>query len=124
MIAAALPMTDAQRDELARIAGSSKLPHRQVVQARALLLAGDGLANAEIARRSAVDPDTVRRWRVRFVEAGDGGVGRVAQGRGRKPWLPADTVARGVEGQRCGSGWPTPARDAGTCTSPRPAARG
>jgi len=33
------------------MAASSVLPHRQVVQARALLWAGDGVANEEIARR-------------------------------------------------------------------------
>lgn len=94
MVAAALPMTDIQRGQLARIAGSSKRPHRQVVQARALLWAGEGVANAEIARRSVVDADTVRRWRVRFSEVGVEGVGRIADGRGRKPWLPPDTVTR------------------------------
>jgi len=87
-------MTDVQRDQLARIAGSSTLPHRQVVQARALLWAADGMATAEIARRSAVDADTVRRWRVRFLEVGVDGVGKIADGRGRKPWLPPGTVAR------------------------------
>ena len=94
MVAAALPMTDVQRGQLARVASSSTRSHRQVVQARALLLAAEGVANAEIARRSAVDADTVRRWRVRFVEVGVEGVGRIAGGRGRKPWLPPDTVAR------------------------------
>jgi transposase len=87
-------MTDIQRGQLARMAGSSKRPHRQVVQARALLWAGEGVANAEIARRSAVDADTVRRWRARFIEVGVEGVGRIADGRGRKPWLPPGTVAR------------------------------
>lgn len=29
----------------------------------ALLWAGEGVANEEIARRSGVDSDTVRRWR-------------------------------------------------------------
>ena len=50
--AAALVLTDVQRAELTRMAVSSVLPHRQVVQARALLWAGDGVANEEIARRS------------------------------------------------------------------------
>ncbi|TVT16879.1 IS630 family transposase [Amycolatopsis acidiphila] len=92
MVAAALPMTDEQRADLSRVAASSRLPHRQVVQARALLWAADGVANEEIARRSGVDSDAVRRWRSRFAEAGVAGVGRIAQGRGRKPSLPAGTV--------------------------------
>lgn len=60
------------------------LPHRKVVQASALLMAADGLANEEIARRCAVDSDTVRRWRVRFAQGGVDGVGVIAKGRGRK----------------------------------------
>lgn len=79
------------------MAASSVLPHRQVIQARALLWAADGVANEEIARRCAVDSDAVRRWRSRFAEEGVGGVGVVAKGRGRKSWLPQDTVARVVE---------------------------
>jgi transposase len=97
MVAAALPVTDDQRQELVRIAGSSVLPHRQVVQAKALLWAADGVANEEIARRSGVDSDAVRRWRKRFADKGVDGVGGIAKGRGRKSWLPPDTVARVVE---------------------------
>ena len=97
MVAAALSVTDDQRQELGRVASSSVLSHRQVVQAQALLWAADGVANAEIARRCRVDSDTVRRWRNRFTEKGVDGVGKVAEGRGRKSWLPADTVQRVVE---------------------------
>lgn len=97
MVAAALPVTDDQRRELDRMAASSVLPHRQVVQARALVWAADGVANEEIARRCTVDSDTVRRWRTRFVERGIDGVGAIAKGRGRRSWLPTDTVRRVVE---------------------------
>jgi hypothetical protein len=93
LTAAPLVVSGEQRVELARIAASSVLPHRQVVQARALLWAADGVANEEIARRSGVDSDTVRRWRRRFAEKGTGGVGVIAEGRGRKSWLPPGTVA-------------------------------
>jgi len=34
------------------MARSTSLPHRQVVQARALLLAAEGVATNEVARRS------------------------------------------------------------------------
>lgn len=76
------------------MARSSSLPHRMVMQAKALVWAGDGVANEEIARRCRVDADTVRRWRRRFTVSGVDGVGVIAKGRGRKPWLPAGTVAR------------------------------
>jgi transposase len=90
--AAPLVMTEVQRAELARMAASTVLPHRQVVQARALLLAGDGVANEEIARRVQVESDTVRRWRRRFTDKGVAGVGVIAKGRGRKSSLPVGTV--------------------------------
>jgi Winged helix-turn helix len=80
MVAAALSMTDEQGVELGRMAASSRLPHRQVVQARALLWAADGVANEEIARRCGVDSDAVRRWRSRFADVGVAGVGRIAKG--------------------------------------------
>ena len=92
MTAAALPVSDTQRVELERMAASTSLPHRQVVQARGLLWASDGMANEEIARRCGVDSDTVRRWRSRFTERGTDGVGRIAKGRGRKPSLGPGVV--------------------------------
>jgi transposase len=92
MTAAAMPVSDSQRADLERMAASTSLPHRQVVQARGLLWASDGVANEEIARRCDVDSDTVRRWRSRFAEQGVPGVGRIAKGRGRKPGLPVGTV--------------------------------
>jgi DNA-binding LacI/PurR family transcriptional regulator/transposase len=91
--AAPLALSDAQRAELARMAASTALPRRGVVQARALLWAAEGMANEEIARRCGVGSDTVRRWRKRFAESGVGSVGAVAKGRGRKPALPPGTVA-------------------------------
>ena len=87
MTAVALPVSDIERADLKRMATSTSLPHRQVVQARGLLWAADGVANEEIARRCGVDSDTVRRWRSRFTEKRTGGVGVIAKGRGRKSSL-------------------------------------
>jgi len=88
-----LPVSIGQRDELTKMAGSRVLLHRVVVQATALLMAADGIANEQIARSCKVDSDTVRRWRARFVESGLAGVGVIAKGRGRRSSLPAGTVA-------------------------------
>jgi|SRR5664279_1521313 transposase len=82
MIASALPVSSEQRTELTRMAKSTALAPRKVVQARGLLLAADGVANEEIARRCEVDSDTVRRWRGRFLQDGPNGVGVIAKGRG------------------------------------------
>jgi len=93
MTAPALPVTEKQQSELTRMAASTSLPHRKVVQAMALLWAAEGVANQEIARRCEVDSDTVRRWRTRFAAKGVDDVGVIAKGRGRKPGLPEGTVA-------------------------------
>ena len=96
MTAAPLALTDEQRSALERMANSTSLAARQVNQARALLWAGEGVANEEIARRCGVDADAVRRWRRRFAETGVDGVGVIAKGRGRTSWLPEGTVAEVV----------------------------
>jgi len=90
--AAPLILSDQDRDQLERMARSTSLPHRAVRQAKALIWAADGVPNAEVARRSGVDPDAVRAWR-RFEEKGVAGVGVIAKGRGRRSWLPDGTVA-------------------------------
>ena len=64
------------------MAASTSLPHRQVVQARALLWAREGVANDEIARRCGVDSDTVRRWRSRFAREGHRGCRQDREGSG------------------------------------------
>ena len=69
------------------------LPHRRVVQAKALLLAADGVATNEVARRCGTTDTSVRAWRRRFVTEGIGGVGRIAPGRGRRSWMPEGTIA-------------------------------
>ena len=96
MVAAPLVLADADRSRMERMARSLSLPHRVVIQTRALLWAADGVANEEIARRSGVQADTVRAWRQRFEVRGIEGIGTVAKGRGRKSWLPEGTVAEVV----------------------------
>ena len=96
MTAAPLAMTDEQRASLNRMARSTSLPHRKVMQAKALLLAADGVGNNEVARRCGTTDDSVRAWRRRFEREGVEGVGRIAPGRGRKSWLPEGTVAEVV----------------------------
>jgi len=94
--AAALVVSVEQRASLERMARSPSLPHRKVTQAKALLLAADGVATNEVARRCATTAESVRAWRRRFESEGVEGVGRIAPGRGRKSWLPEGTVAEVV----------------------------
>ena len=91
--AAPLSLTDEQRAVLERIGRSSSGRHRTVQRAKALLLAADGVANNEIARRVGVSANSVRTWRTRFGVEGVKDFGDIAPGRGRKSWLPEGTVA-------------------------------
>jgi transposase len=92
MAAARLKVSRKQRDELERMARSTSLPHRCVVQASALLLAADGEANEAIARQCSTTSDTVRRWRGKFEAGGVDAVGSIAPGRGRKPEIAQEVI--------------------------------
>ena len=96
MTADPLAVTDEQRAQLEQISRSETLPHRQVVRARALLLAAAGVPTNEVARRCDTTDTSVRAWRRRFETDGIAGVGRIAKGRGRRSWLAAGTVAEVV----------------------------
>lgn len=97
VLAPLLPMSDGQRGALEVIARLTSLPHRKVIQAKALLLAAEGVGTNEIARRVGTTSDSVRAWRRRFLAEGAEGVGRIAKGRGRRSWLPEGTVQSVVE---------------------------
>jgi transposase len=90
-------MSDGQREALQVLARSQTAPHRQVQRAEALLWAGDGIANAQIAQRLGVRAATVRAWRARFVEDGLAKLGKVRAGRGRKSSIPQSKVDEIVE---------------------------
>jgi transposase len=91
--AAALPVSDGERETLERLARAQSVPHRQVLQARVLLLAADGVANNVIAEEVGVTPPTVRAWRKRFTEGGLAGLEKIREGRGRKPSIAEETLA-------------------------------
>src|SRR5664279_2005830 len=90
--APALALSEGQRQTLQRLSRSTSAAHRLVVRSRALLLAGDGVANARIAAECGVAVSTVVGWRKRFAADGLWEFGRVAKGRGRKPSIPASKV--------------------------------
>ena len=86
-------MSDADRQILERVARSQTAAHREVVRARVLLDAADGVGNRTIAARHDVSGMTVRAWRQAFTTDGLKGWGKVATGRGRKAVIPDETVA-------------------------------
>jgi len=96
--AEALEMTAGQRAELERLARSHMAPAREVRRAQALLWATNGVSNAEIARRCASTPKSVRRWRIQFAAEGTAAVGRIRAGRSRPAVLCDDVVESIVHG--------------------------
>ena len=64
--AAALVVSEGQRQVLEALSVSRTAAHREVQQARALLLAAEGVANTRIASVVGVTAMTVRSWRTRF----------------------------------------------------------
>src|SRR3954465_9463711 len=91
--AAPLELTDSQREILESLGRSQTAPHREVQRAQALLLAADGVANTWIAEQVGVTVVRVRQWRSRFAQEGLAKFGKVREGRGRKPTIPAEKVA-------------------------------
>ena len=63
-----------ERAVLTARARSQRAAYRQVVRARIVLAAAEGIANAVIARRLGVCEDTVRKWRARFCARRLGGL--------------------------------------------------
>lgn len=91
--AAALSITDGQREVLEALLRSQTAPVRQVRRAQVLLLAADGVSNTEIAERCDTTRATVLAWRKHFEVHGLVKFGEVAKGRGVKPSISQDTIA-------------------------------
>jgi transposase len=66
--------TDDERAILDERARAHTAPYWEVVRARIVLLASEGLANKEIAARLDTTAQTVCKWRKRFYEEGLGGL--------------------------------------------------
>ncbi|HUY96825.1 MAG TPA: IS630 family transposase [Verrucomicrobiae bacterium] len=89
---AALTLTSGQQQVLQSLARSRTTPHRQVVRAKALLRAAEGVANTAIAAELGVSPTSVMGWRERISQEGLAKFGEVRKGRGRKPSIPMAKV--------------------------------
>lgn len=91
-MAQVLEMSASDRVVVERLARSTVAPHREVVQAEALLALADGASVRSTALRLGTYPNTVTRWRDRFIADGVGGIGVIAPGRGRKPEIAVATI--------------------------------
>lgn len=90
-------MSSQQREVLEKVARSSSAAHREVVRARVLLDAADGVGVKTSAVDRGVTPVTVRAWRSAFEAQGLTGWGVVRPGRGRKSSISPEKVAEIVE---------------------------
>jgi Homeodomain-like domain len=70
-----ITLSDADRVELRRRARCYTAPHADVVRAKIVLLAAEGLENTVIAARLDVALGVVSRWRKRFAGEGMTGAG-------------------------------------------------
>ncbi len=79
-----LALTSEQRQELEARSRRYTLPYRDVVRAKIVLMAADGLDNDEIAARLDTRREVVSKWRKRFFEQGLAGLDERPRG-GRPP---------------------------------------
>jgi transposase len=63
-----------ERKLLKRLVRTPTAQYRQVLRAKIVLAAAAGLTNAHIARRLGMTPNTVRKWRKRFIAQGLAGL--------------------------------------------------
>ena len=86
-----LKLTAGERRELQRRVSSSTSSKRDSLRAEIVLLRSEGVKVEEVAERLNVSLACVSKWSRRFQHAGLGGLNDKA-GRGRKPWVPMETV--------------------------------
>ena len=79
-----LRLSTEQRTELEARARRYTLPYRDVVRAKIVLMAAEGLDNDEIAWRLDTRREIVSKWRKRFFEQGLPGLDERPRG-GRPP---------------------------------------
>ena len=69
-----IELSDEQRQELEAVARCYTLPYIDVIRAKIVLYAADGLENQEIAARLDTTRPIVSKWRKRFFEEGIDGL--------------------------------------------------
>ncbi|HEX2700477.1 MAG TPA: helix-turn-helix domain-containing protein [Acidimicrobiales bacterium] len=82
-----LRLTADQRRELEARSRRYTLPYRDVVRAKIVLMAAEGLDNDEIAARLDTRREIASKWRKRFFEQGLAGLDERPRG-GRPPVFP------------------------------------
>jgi Homeodomain-like domain len=65
------------------------LPYRDVVRARIVLMAAEGLRNDEIAAKLSTRREVVSKWRKRFAESRLAGLGELPRRADRRSFSPS-----------------------------------
>lgn len=91
LIAAPLPLRAGDHEELSRLVRSTSARAGEVMRARIVLAAADGVSNTEIAARLGVTRQTVVTWRARYLKAGLPGLADAPRP-GRARTIDASTI--------------------------------
>jgi transposase-like protein len=89
-----ISLTEPERRRLEQQARRYTSPYWEVVRARVVLLAADGMDNDEIATRLDMPRQVVSKWRKRYFEEGRGGLADRPRG-GRPAAFPPGGGGRG-----------------------------
>jgi transposase len=92
-------LCDVDRAVLEERAASRTAAHSEVVRARIVLLAAQGTANVEIAKRVGVCVDVASRWRKRFCQLGLAGL--TDRPRSGRPRIFGSVVVAGIKALAC-----------------------
>jgi transposase len=92
--ARSITLTTEERRTLLRWSRGRSTPARQVLRARIVLLAAEGLMNQKIAEQLRTAKKTVSLWRTRFADRRLAGIERDAPRPGRKPAIRQATVRK------------------------------
>lgn len=90
---AIIEMTPEEEKELRRRVRARSSSQRDSLRAAIILRCAEGVRQKDVARELGVSTPCVNKWSQRFARAGLAGLTEKA-GRGRKPSIPAETVAR------------------------------
>jgi len=80
----ALPMEDAQRQQLEQWGAAFGTPRQVALRSRIVLAAAEGESDNALAQRFQVNRPRVSLWRARFAQGGPQSLWEIAPGRGRK----------------------------------------
>ena len=87
-----ITLSDDERTVLTASANSACAAHRDVLRARIVLAAADGVPNAGIAADLGLHVDTVRKWRRRFASHGVKGLDDLPRSGRPRTFTPVQTA--------------------------------